>query len=154
MKYQDKVDSMENKYYIPSIDEFYVGFEYEHCHSSIRFAILNLKTGDTSNIGEPKEIWEKSIFSSREYDIWESSFKFDDSLKNGQIRVKHLDREDIESLGFAQTVEDQYTLDDIEFLIDDDLFAQIIKDNGFLFQGTIKNKSELKRVLKMIGYEN
>lgn len=154
MKYQDKVDSMENKYYIPSIDEFYVGFEYEHCHSSIRFAILNLKAGDTSNIGEPKEIWEKSIFSSREYDIWESSFKFDDSLKNGQIRVKHLDREDIESLGFAQTVEDQYTLDDIEFLIDDDLFAQIIKDNGFLFQGTIKNKSELKRVLKMIGYEN
>ena len=145
---------MDTKYYIPDISEFHVGFEYEHCHSSIRFVMLDLRTGDRTNETEPKEIWEKSVFTGNEFDVWKSSFEFDDSLRDGQIRVKYLDKEDIESLGFTQTIEDQYYKDDFELLIDDDLFIQIIKDDGFIFQGAIKNKSELKRILKMIGYEN
>ena len=145
---------MGAKYYIPAISEFHVGFEYEHCHSSIRFVMLDLRTGDRTNETEPKEIWKKSVFTGNEFDVWKYSFKFDDSLRDGQIRVKYLDKEDIESLGFTQTIEDQYYKDDFELLIDDDLFIQIIKDDGFIFQGAIKNKSELKRILKMIGYEN
>jgi hypothetical protein len=145
---------MDTKYYIPDISEFHVGFEYEHCHSSIRFVMLDLRTGDRTNETEPKEIWEKSVFTGNEFDIWKSSFEFDDSLRDGQIRVKYLDKEDIESFGFTKTIEDQYYKDDFELLIDDDLFIQIIKDDGFIFQGAIKNKSELRQILKMIGYEN
>ena len=62
--------------------------------------------------------------------------------------------EDIESLGFKQTIEDQYYKDDFELLIDDDLFIQIIKDDGFVFQGTIKNKSEFKKLLIQTGIIN
>ena len=157
---------MENKYYTPDISEFYVGFEYEHCHSSVRFVMLNFKTGDTSNIGEPKEIWEKSIFSGREYDIWKSSFKFDDSLKNGQIRVKYLDKEDIESLGFEHDqstkdgsyfysgtlmTENQWCINLKDFIVD---IYDINGKSDFRFNGFVKNKSELKQILKMIGYES
>ena len=150
---------MESKYYAPDISEFHVGFEYEHCHSSVRFVMLNLKTGEESDATESKEIWEKSIFSGNEFDIWKSSFKFDDSLRDGQIRVKYLDREDIESLGFKKYYPNQnYNYDYwyngillrsnnfVEFSIqcDEKPYAQ-------LFKGVIKNKSELKQVLKMIG---
>ena len=168
---------MENKYYTPDISEFYVGFEYEHCHSSVRFVMLNFKTGDTSNIGETKEIWEKSIFSGREYDIWESSFKFDDSLKNGQIRVKYLDKEDIESLGFStgsyQEMDDAGIYNFYSDSSTMPIYVIIYNENSHLisiekiderylcnpklhklFRGHIKNKSELKKVLKMIGYES
>lgn len=155
---------MESKYYIPDISEFHVGFEYEHCHSSIRFVMLNLKTGEESDATESKEIWEKSIFSGNEFDVWKSSFKFDDSLRDGQIRVKYLDREDIESLGFEH---DQSTKDGSYFysgtLMTEnqwcinlkDLIVDIYDINGksdFRFNGFVKNKSELKRILKMIGY--
>ena len=140
---------MENKYYTPTIEEFHVGFEYEE--ETIIYTDKGWFTH--KDLG-----WEKKIFDSTSY---MENYYLSERVKRGlvgkynpTIRVKYLDREDIESLGFAQTVEDQYTLDDIEFLIDDDLFVQIIKDDGFLFQGTIKNKSELKKVLKMIGYEN
>ena len=140
---------MENKYYTPTIEEFHVGFEYEE--ETIIYTDKGWFTH--KDLG-----WEKKIFDSTSY---MENYYLSERVKRGlvgkcdpTIRVKYLDREDVESLGFAQTVEDQYTLDDIEFLIDDDLFVQIIKDDGFLFQGTIKNKSELKRVLKMIGYEN
>ena len=157
---------MENKYYTPDISEFYVGFEYEHCHSSVRFVMLNFKTGDTSNIGETKEIWEKSIFSGREYDIWESSFKFDDSLKNGQIRVKYLDKEDIESLWFEHDqstkdgsyfysgtlmTENQWCINLKDFIVD---IYDINGKSDFRFNGFVKNKSELKQILKMIGYDD
>ena len=33
---------MKDKYYAPDISEFHVGFECEHCHSSIRFVMLKL----------------------------------------------------------------------------------------------------------------
>ena len=157
---------MDTKYYIPDISEFHVGFEYEHCHSSVRFVMLNFKTGDTSNIGESKEIWEKSVFSGNEYDVWKSSFKFDDSLKNGQIRVKCLDKEDIESLGFEHEqstkdgsyfysgtlmTENQWCINLKDFIVD---IYDINGKSDFRFNGFIKNKSELKQILKMIGCES
>ena len=136
MKYQDKVDSMENKYYTPDITEFHVGFEYER----------------KTSFGWVKSIFIEPLFNNSK--IGQGSGADKKEWFSFEKRVKYLYKEDIESLGFAQVIEDQYTLDDIELLIDDDLFVQIIKDDGFLFQGTIKNKSELKKVLKMIGHEN
>ena len=127
---------MENKYYTPDITEFHVGFEYER----------------KTSFGWVKSIFIEPLFNNSK--IGQGSGADKKEWFSFEKRAKYLDKEDIESLGFAQVMEDQYTLDDIEFIIDDDLFVQIIKDDGFLFQGTIKNKSELKKVLKMIGYEN
>ena len=157
---------MDTKYYIPDISEFHVGFEYEHCHSSIRFVMLDLKTGETSNETEPKEIWEKSVFTGNEFDAWKSSFKFDESLRDGQIRIKYLDKEDIESFGFEH---DQTTKDGSYFysgtLITENQWCINLKDftidiydinskSDFRFNGLVKNKSELNQILKMIGYES
>ena len=129
--------------------------------------MLDLGTGDTSNETESKEIWEKSVFTGSEFDVWKSSFKFDDSLRDGQIRVKYLDKEDIESLGFKLKVENKYGItftnrlysivcskmksDHLEILL-----AQpyVNEYDGLKFSGVIKNKSELKRILKMIGHGN
>ena len=67
---------MENKYYIPSIDEFHVGFEYEwKCDGT-------------------KTDWNKSICDNVmiPLDV--------DCQRVNDYRVKYLDKEDIESLGF------------------------------------------------------
>lgn len=167
---------MDTKYYIPDISEFHVGFEYEHCHSSIRFVMLDLKTGETSNETEPKEIWEKSVFTGNEFDAWKSSFKFDDSLRDGQIRVKCLDKEDIESLGFKdhngepRIYEENNVIGFVvwngkdEYIIKYDTESRIIKSivhtaglhkmfNCF-FGIKVNNKSELEKLLKQLEITN
>ena len=90
---------MDSKYYTPTIDEFYPGFEYEHSCGSVRFAMLDLSGKEKTVEGEPTKIWIKHIFSGNEFDIWKAAFDFESALKNGQIRVKCLDEEDIISLG-------------------------------------------------------
>ena len=120
-----------NKYYHPDISEFHVGFEYEF-------------KGQTD--------WVKTTYGSflpkhPEYYI-----------KNKEWRVKHLDKEDIESLGFiSELVEDGVVgfkrKSDIKarpyfyFLLNDTELNINICDVLF----TIKNKSELKRLLVQLG---
>ena len=67
---------MESKYYTPSIEEFYVGFEYE----------VNYGENDW----QKECLWAKPEVVTLPYM----------NLEN--IRVKYLDKEDIESLGFEQ----------------------------------------------------
>ena len=127
---------MENKYYEPDVEDFCVGMIYETEQDELR------------------GIWEENTINTlREL---EELCKYNSKYigKYSNIRVKYLDKEDIESLGFKQTIEDQYYKDDFELLIDDDLFIQIIKDDGFVFQGTIKNKSEFKKLLIQTGIIN
>jgi len=125
-----------SKYYTPEKEEFYVGFECE---------ILN-------GFGEWKHIpIEISHFTLNEVE----------NLK--EWRVKYLDRADIESLGFEfQGGNDYYWLryfngeyilsQATEVLKEEIYFNLTIEKNGdFYFQGTIKNKSELKKILKWIG---
>ena len=123
---------MENKYYTPEIEEFHVGFEYEWVKpdrtETIKLECLN-------NIG----------------------FLWGITIPEG-VRVKYLDQEDIESLGFKQSKTDKYwydskcgrywvhkeSIDDWRWIISDE-------QSEVSFAGTIKNKSELKRVLKMLN---
>ena len=128
---------MKNKYYTPTIDEFHVGF---------RFEVLN------------NEIWEwQHMNASRLQEI-----NFDDNTNNmSKYRVRYLDKTDIESLGFKEIIKDQYHFigfmdGDVMLLIDDGYFIQIINKSPdgkdcYLFQGTVKNKSELVKLLKMLG---
>lgn len=126
-----------DKYYTPSIEEFRVGFEYE------------------SNYGEG---WESNIFGEFNSEHVEDIIC---DFRYYKVRVKHLNKQDIESLGFKEverSVESvaysfgaygEYVLAVIRG------FGEImIMRNGFnLFRGKIKNLSELKVLLNQLGVE-
>lgn len=174
----------EAKYYIPEIEEFRVGFECEyfnrHCKKYIPITI------DRSNY---------SIDDTGEY---ENDYLFSYRGEN-KFRVKYLDSEDIESLGFEKSLKNQwigwndYYSGNISgeygyFLyvtlhvprlynksnkLEDNLFKIIVhryyvsnedettnieeklkqNESEVIYKGVIKNKSELKQVLKMIGVQ-
>jgi len=142
---------MENKYYTPSIEEFYVGFEYE---------------GREANSYE----WNQLKFDA-ELDELESNpyINIEYLLQDDNLRVKYLDKEDIENLGFKyekhytfkKYINNKYnktkTLIRIEYdwnnhsnvLIE--FYNQNNFTNGMSF--IIKNKSELKILLKQLGID-
>ena len=121
----------EDKYYTPEIEEFHIGFEYEI-----------LQQGD----------YIKTTF------LTQSEFGFDDVDDLINIsRVKYLDREDIESLGFEMIESDKFIKDKNKFtkyLLTvhlDNFQIRTSDSNECLFCGYFKNKSELKRILKQLG---
>jgi len=154
---EKELKKMENnKYYIPTIEEIKVGFELQY-HNFSR---------DEAGIPELN------------YDRWDTVTLKEDDVKlfmeygiKGGIRVKYLDREDIEGCGWkydANTSELEYDLFYIEPGYDDkNRFIQYSLQNykngkiyldkcinsgvheiGFL---TIRNKSELKTLMKWLN---
>lgn len=135
---------MENKYYTPEIEEFHVGFHYEE--------LMNGK-------------WAPDIFEPNLY--CDDRDMFLNGLDKETIRVKYLDQEDIESLGFEEIVDENYGR--YQWMFTNGhvrVFTRqwgkkivIAKEgwvggsNNILYLGSCKNKSELKRILKQIGYE-
>lgn len=147
------------EYYVPSIEEFYVGFEYEY---------LTIK-------GE----WIKDIFgSTKPFDTEQMDFDIVRKISNDlpdELRVKYLDKEDIESLGlkvsdkcvrkyvdlFEANYNDRRREDDKVRLIYTYSNKHVLISIGnskasypewkTLFTGTTRNISELKIVLKQIG---
>lgn len=136
------------KYYVPAIEEFHVGFEFEY--QEIEYAQ-----------------WIKDSFIlnwSRE----DSSI--DHYLDFGNIRVKYLDREDIESFGFKFNNESDVFNQSYYSLITDFKgqrrmikFTHGINDtdnyisthvvgcaDSTIFLGKIKNKSEFRRILQQL----
>jgi hypothetical protein len=127
----------KEKYYAPSIEEFQVGFEYE------------------AKCPITKE--------------W-TEFKVDLSFGSlwlayaNDTRVKYLNREDIESLGWECVKEDYFykrtsQTSSIDILFNEqesmiEIQSTEVMDEEpvrTLFLGTIKNKSELKKLLKQLG---
>lgn len=119
----------ENKYYLPEIEEFHVGFEYE---------VEDLHDNLVDKMWRKEECYDVPVFL-REW------------IQQGEVRVKQLDGEDIESLGFIQEGQVSFIKNNwyIEWMPGDTLDVFCVSDCRF--KGTIKNKSELKKVLKMIG---
>lgn len=132
---------MENKYYTPELNEFFQGFEYE---------VLI------------KENWEKQdLLYSNKY-IKVHGFSYLDSLiQNARVRVKYLDKEDIESLGWKLN-NNYYCLNNSNGLsyylwitpnlisINKGVRGSLIQDTKQIFKGIIKNKSELIKLLKQL----
>jgi hypothetical protein len=165
---------MENKYYTPEIEEFHVGFEYER----------RMKEDNDDFMQYDGPAWIGCTYPN-DCALGNASTKLGLKYLEKDIdrcRVKYLDREDIESLGFIMRKEQfgdtyLYRLDLVKPLFPHHteldtlylayyrhdarciLFLQKIKRVGIdeerpetqLFNGYIKNKSELKKVLKMIG---
>lgn len=133
----------KNNYYTPEIEEFHIGFEYEWLNDQ----------GNWVKENTPIEI---SINAFREQIYG--------------LRVKYLDQEDIESFGFefegksvdmwfekntqvelsswaSYKVYLQYGIQDKRCVIE----LEDTGDKHRVFEGILKNKSELEKVLKMIG---
>lgn len=139
---------LENKYYQPELWEFHIGFEYE----VIEMCSIN---------GAPKHLqWNKNRLAS----LGDSKFNWYVKKYPKEFRVKHLDKEDIESLGFslykihAGTTTHEFQSKDARYMITfDHNFGSgwnitIMDEVDFIFfHGYIKNKSELKRILKQVG---
>jgi len=150
---------MEAKYYTPEIEEFHIGFEYEQKY---------IVQQSESVIIE----WRKRLIEKvREIPLVEFIMK-DPKMDGSQIRTKYLDASDIEELGFTFTgksidiwfkknvsetpggrnklthVTLHYNLQDHELKIDC-YFGE--EHEGCLFEGFIKNKSELKVLLKQLN---
>ncbi len=153
---------MDSKYYTPSIEDFYIGFEFEHRYrgTDSTYEVEGKKyTLETSDDYTP---WQKHFDFSKFGDYDEDAiYDIEDSLKKGLIRVKYLDKKDIESLGwydgdlismscyiFNHGKEDEFQL----YHNEDNNFVQIFNWNtDGVFQGKIKNKSELIKVMKQLG---
>lgn len=134
------------KYYIPNIEEFYIGFEYERL--------------DTS---ESPTFFKMQFTSKDSYEIVEQE------IYQGLIRVKHLDAEDLQEIGFKNDAEMRLTRDDIPEATYPAEFTWILGNlvllQCYMFKGnspyiylysadrrdgmpfTVKNKSELLDIL-------
>lgn len=134
---------MENKYYTPSIDEIYHKFDFEYIHP------MRAEGEESRWISHNWEARLATLTLNPDY-ISIGGF----SINAENIRVKCLDSSDIESILF----------DKDKFLIRTSKQNNIIQvckkvnseyeNNGnhyVLFQGTIKNKSELSRLLKQLS---
>lgn len=138
----------ENKYYTPELNEFHIGFEYE---------IFN----------EEDEIWEKKVFPndyicSGTEDSPDLVELFYSGLKD--TRVKYLDREDIEDLGFTfyKESDNRFNGDVIMTYFNDELqlilshisaknTVVVYTDKGLnKLSFKIKNKTELKKLLNQL----
>lgn len=130
----------DKKYYTPTIDDICVGLEYE--------AESIPGSNDWMKLVIPHQIKYYLMGIER---FWH--------LPN-TVRVKHLDREDIESLGWEYDEEaagvsfyDNKNNKRFVLIFCEDLDRVEISDeeSEFGFIGIIKNKSELKRLMKQLG---
>lgn len=152
-----------NKYYTPSLEEFYIGFEYEQYNY------------------DDKKFYSDTIVDC---DFMSSDLKYTsdngfttiiEEIKKEYIRVKYLDKEDIESLGFTQSLMHKYIFISNEykpyynnsykiginydinthiisiFIIFDEYTRNPTKD--IICSLLIKNKSELIKLLKQLNIQ-
>jgi len=145
----------ENKYYTPGIDELYIGFECE-------------KHDTYFNDSEPVSEYRQHIMCEENFDML--------SCYLTQYRIKHLDKQDLIELGFKPSnildCDSDEIIDGFEKYLneEDRLILHFTKEHDViiykshcynnvsgnweqidLFRGEIKNKSELIKVLKMLG---
>lgn len=145
----------ESKYYTPTIEEFYVGFEYEEYYRT-----LNSVTGAWNNTWNPR-VYELGLYMN-----YENESEIPEYLSKGEIRVKYLDIEDIESFGLRYNEVHNYwytfigQAESIELYYDPSYHkVKIIYEDqtdeyskrSFKFHGVIKNKSELKKLLQQLN---
>lgn len=132
----------DTKYYTPSIEEFHVGFEYEEFHREPL-----MEEGFWSNCKIEEDFATPPII----YGIFCC-----------HIRVKYLDQDDILELGWSiDKEESEFFKDTIykmgnQWMWEDDDGDLIISQSAYvpneaIFIGTIKNKSELKVLMKQLG---
>lgn len=145
----------ENKYYVPSIEEFCVGFEFEKYDE--RVAVY---------AGEGSTNWHKHTYDLRSIRL----SQLPSHLFEKTIRTKYLDEDDVKELGWEHLWNNYYSLKTVpaglapfKYVIlsiynQNCIIAAYIENPRMYdeqnenkrFNGRIKNKSELKKVMKML----
>lgn len=141
----------DKRYYTPNIEEFHVGFEYE----------MNNGHEWTAQVF-PNPWWNDGAMGGIN--------SLSKAIISDIIRVKHLDHEDIVSEGWGNCVVTM--LDDTEkfgwckmhyMLIEyDEQYIvyenatenKSVASSNIVFNGTIRNRSELRLIMKMLGISN
>ena len=157
---------IDKKYYTPTIEEFHPGFEYETLltrHESIGFKAEDWTPSVWGDLNNPAY----SLLAGESINLNQTQlFHLKDLISLNRVRVKVLDDEDIKSLGFESEYKDYYVKGSVGILpywlyvIIDARYEDVIisgkrgDETGVLFRGSIKNKAELKRILKAVTYEN
>ena len=139
---------MKNKYYYtPTIEEFYVGFEFE-LKDYLEYQID--KDVHVLNRG-----WDKQVVT---FDFFTKNKLMPYFIQS--TRVKYLDQSDIESLGWVNG--ETHGVSGLVFNYGDKndswqiypnydvQFYAIYSITGIIFQGFIKNKSELKKLMQQL----
>ncbi len=140
--------SEKDKYYTPSIEELLTILINEKQIETNEGYIIKidrlvndlsdfLVSGDVEFVSKvPRGVWD---------------------INPNLYRVKFLNKEDIEDLGFVKKF-DHYVLRNILLrhnIEDNYVYIEVIHTDSimhfFIFQGTIKNKSELKRIMYQLG---
>jgi len=136
---------METKYYQPTFEDFIPGLEYEYFDG--------MK-------------WTKKTYNSLSHRADGSmSLMHDLILRKERFRVKYLDKQDGIELGLSYLDYEEKDLlyygftkrvAAVDYVInipvaDFDSDIEIASDEGDVFIGRVKNKTELKRILKHIG---
>lgn len=133
----------EKRYYTPDISEFHVGFQLQ---------LLN----------------SEGMYEWGDYTIEEdwATPPWIEAIELETVRVKHLDKEDIEAEGWEQTREDTFSkrytdprgVNDTIHLVKRDIVLIAIGDSETsydewktIFRGQILNRSELKFQMKRLG---
>jgi hypothetical protein len=152
---------MENKYYTPEIGEFCVGFEFQKKEIVSKGSFL-------------EEDWVDIKFDFDDFTQTLRDFTEDSIFDKNDYRVKHLDQEDIIECGWykhhdtyfsfknkdIKSHSNEYFLNDV-LVLSDSYFLEItdsiitIQDFDYevIFKGTIKNKSELKKLMQMLNIQ-
>ena len=138
----------DNKYYTPSLEEFHAGFRYQ----GYSITIVNYKNDMIHD-------WEDRVFK-KDHKIYAGN----DILIPDNTRVKRLDREDIEELGWKinsdqyyfkpKGIGEQYFLEKVK----EDVWSITYEDHTGekeeveqLFLGKINNYNEFKTVMGWVG---
>ena len=134
----------ENRYYVPGIDEFFVGFRYEYYNNF-------------------SKRWIETVLEEEDYRQTETCGYINDETcpfsDVAKLRVKRLGKQDLIELGFEEIGQEEYYLNgDLNSWCIEALYHQSIKSYYRIDDGEtqrmfleIKNKSELIKVLKMLG---
>lgn len=162
---------METNYYQPHITEFFVGFEYESYEMYYRLGdewdtgtlmwvkrtVLDINQEQFTGEGHKfKAIYHVSINNRYEKNVeW-----------NKNIRVKYLDKADIQQLGFTKDVALEYQKSDLiicETVEESNehyykvVYAiknkqlEVYDCESLIFVGTIKNKAECKKLMQQLN---
>lgn len=141
----------EPKYYTPTLEEFHVGFEFEleieraTSANNIKNIFLPCTFGNNQDGGEAWELLSGYAVHNKDSIL----AVIRDAVNNDKVRVKYLDREDIESLGWEKYGAN-FIKPGANLLLHADGSIMILKGDFPVFSGIIKNKSELKRLMKQL----
>ena len=161
----------KDKYYVPTIDEFFVGFEFEFLYQEYVYPVEALSENKVKLRGEPtlKTEWKKAEYTasffgySDEDEVDGVGDDLDGYVELKQVRVKRLDQIDLEEIGFLSAEKEHvfkhknWTIRVVNWChvngaamyISEYLDAANV---NIVFKGFIRNKSELIKMLKMVGH--